>query len=105
MKDQQQGDVLLKRISALPEGVKPKKLDKNNIILAYGEVTGHAHRITDTVNSMFYEKDGKSYLQVKKPVTLTHEEHHEQTIPTGNYEVGIVREKDHVSGLERPVVD
>ena len=39
-----QGDVLLRRVSQLPDGaVKSPKTDR--IVLAYGEVTGHAHAI------------------------------------------------------------
>lgn len=105
MKSCQQGDVLLKPVKSLPDGVKPKKLDQGHIILAYGEVTGHAHRIIDTVNALFYEKDGKSYLQVKKPVQLTHEEHHTQVIEPGIYETGRVREQDYLKDLVRPVND
>jgi len=101
----QQGDVLLKQIDSLPKDINKKELDKGHIILAYGEVTGHAHRIKDTVNSMFYEKDGKSYLKVTKPVDLTHEEHHTQTIPIGIYEVGIVKEYDYLKDMERAVID
>lgn len=101
----QQGDVLLKKLNQLPKGIKPKELDNGHIVLAYGEVTGHAHRIKDTANSMFYEKNGKSYLVVKKPVDLTHEEHHAQSIPTGIYEIGIVREYDYLKDMERAVID
>jgi len=105
MIQQQQGDVLLKKIDALPEGAVAKVLDKGHIILAYGEVTGHAHRITDTVNSLFYEKDGKSYLKVNTPVKLTHEEHHTQVIPEGIWEIGIVQEYDYLKDMVRAVVD
>ncbi len=42
-----QGDVLLVRVnSTLPEGV-PVARDNGRVVLAYGEVTGHAHAITD----------------------------------------------------------
>src|SRR5258708_37973307 len=73
-KDQmQQGDVILKKITELPAGVKKAKRDNGDIVLAYGEVTGHRHRICD-VDAMFYEKDGMFYLKKDKPVTLIHEE-------------------------------
>lgn len=42
-----QGDVLLKPVSALPSNCTAVPLDKGRIVLAYGEVTGHAHAIAD----------------------------------------------------------
>lgn len=105
MKNQmQQGDVLIKRIESLPKGVKKKERDNGHIILAYGEVTGHAHRIMD-VDALFYEKDGKLYLKNEKPVTLTHEEHHQQVIEPGIWEIGQIQEKDWLSGMVRKVID
>lgn len=46
MKLYRQGDVLIKKISMLPEKSIKQKLE-GDIILAHGEVTGHAHRIKD----------------------------------------------------------
>jgi hypothetical protein len=40
-----QGDVLVRAVSRIPEGLKAVPLDKGRVILAYGEVTGHAHAI------------------------------------------------------------
>lgn len=44
-----QGDVLLQAIDKLPAGCSEIKPDGNRIVLAYGEVTGHAHAIYDHV--------------------------------------------------------
>ncbi len=44
-----QGDVLLVPVKSLPIGAKEIPLDKGRIVLAYGEVTGHAHAIDDHV--------------------------------------------------------
>lgn len=101
---QQQGDVIFKKIASLPRDAKEVKRKNGAIVLAEGEHTGHAHRIFD-VDAMFFEKDGKFYLKNEKPVTLTHEEHHKQTIEPGIWEVGQVREKDWLSGMVRPVAD
>ena len=38
-----QGDVLLRRIGALPKNVQRHKVDSGRIVVEYGEVTGHAH--------------------------------------------------------------
>lgn len=101
---QQQGDVILKKIAALPKGVKKVERKNGAVVLAEGEHTGHAHRIFD-VDAMFFEKDGKFYLKNEKPVTLTHEEHHQQMIEPGIWEVGQVREKDWLFGMTRTVAD
>lgn len=100
----QQGDVLIQRVEELPDGCKELKRKNGCIILQEGEATGHAHRISD-VDAMFYEKDGKFYLVAKKPVTVTHEEHHAQVIEPGTWEIGRIREKDWLTGMVAPIVD
>lgn len=44
-----QGDVLLRPVTKTPGNLKKVPLDKGRVILAYGEVTGHAHAIADPV--------------------------------------------------------
>src|SRR3990167_8380206 len=99
----QQGDVLLRRVSSIPNNAVEIKRKNGAIVLAEGEATGHAHRIFD-VDALFFEKDGLFYLQTDKNVTLRHEEHHPQVIEPGIWEVGQVREKDWLSGMVRKVV-
>jgi len=103
----QQGDVLLREISELPKNLKKKEPGKRGVVLAEGEVTGHAHCIADVKNAEYFEGgDGKIYLSVRNtPVTLTHEEHGHQTVPVGNYEVGIVQEYDYDEEAARSVAD
>lgn len=106
-KDQrQQGDVIYRKIDSLPKGVKEVECKNGMIVVMHGE-NGHTHAIQDVsqVDAMFYEKDGKFYLKNKKTVTLTHEEHHHQTIEPGIWEIGQVREKDWLNGMVRPVID
>lgn len=40
-----QGDVLIVAIAAMPAEVTPEKPDAGRAVLAYGEVTGHAHAL------------------------------------------------------------
>lgn len=101
---QQQGDVIFKKVGVIPLGAIQIGRKNNAIVLAEGEHTGHAHRIFD-VDAMFFEKDGNFYLKNEKPVKLTHEEHHEQVIEPGIWQVAQVREKDWLSGMIRAVVD
>lgn len=87
-----QGDVLLKPIARIPKYTKPRG-DKGRIVLAYGEVTGHAHAIHDLEQcDVRVAADGRVYLKVKDSVGLQHEEHGQIDVLPGNYEVIIQRE-------------
>lgn len=44
-----QGDVLIRPVASIPDGLKKVPLDKGRVILAYGEVTGHAHAVIGDV--------------------------------------------------------
>lgn len=97
MKTYRQGDVLLRQVSEIPvDAVVTEKKDqfgKPRVVLAYGEVTGHAHAIHDLENvDVFVKGDGTMYLQVKDAVDLKHEEHATITLPAGSYERVIQRE-------------
>lgn len=82
-----QGDVLLVPCERIDAG---KKLD--HLTLALGEVTGHSHRISEGVASL-YEQNGILYLRVdSESAALTHEEHHQIDIPKGDWAVRIQRE-------------
>lgn len=89
MKQFRHGDVFLKEVTAIP--YKAKKLVRNgDLILAYGEVTGHAHRVS-TKEVYMWEKDGQRYIKVEDSATLTHEEHGRIDVPSGTYQVLIQR--------------
>lgn len=99
----QQGDVLLKRVNQVPDGAKKVARQNGRIVVMHGE-QGHTHAIDD-VDAMFYEKDGKFYLEATKPVKLTHEEHHTQVVEPGIWEIGQVKEYDYFQEMERTVRD
>jgi hypothetical protein len=81
-----QGDVLVHPIEKLPDGVLEET--QAEIVLAEGEVTGHSHKICAKRGSVKrYTKDSEVYLEVKFPVTLSHEEHAPLTIEPGVYQV------------------
>jgi len=81
MRKLQQGDVVLRRIEAIPGNAKV-------ILTLYGE-------------------DGKEphYVRLASMTTLTHEEHKPIDIPTGDYEVIRVREVDPFAEEIRRVAD
>lgn len=106
MKKIQQGDVVMKAIQEFPQGERILDDQMKSKILAYGEVTGHAHRFADAENAVeTFRILNVIYMNVKKPTMLTHEEHKPIEVPPGKYEIGIVRETDHMAGVTRQVAD
>lgn len=82
------GDVQIIECDSIPKDAK--KLNRKE--LAYGEVTGHAHRINDLVGELFETKNGDLFLRVDKLSHLTHEEHKTLTLDPGCYRIGIKRQ-------------
>lgn len=92
MKLYRQGDVLLREVKSIPAAAQPQK-PTDRIVLAYGEVTGHAHAIADLESvDVFVGPEGQMYLRVKETVALRHEEHAPITLPPGDYERILQRE-------------
>jgi hypothetical protein len=97
-----QGDVLLLKMDKLPENVHPVDWQER-VVLAYGEVTGHAHAISTRYATM-YMWQGERLLQVKPGAKLVHEEHGTIALPEGVYKV--VQQREYVpEALPRDVVD
>lgn len=85
-----QGDIFIKQIEYFDVNkcVEIERDNQNRIVLAYGEVTGHAHAIKSKDAILFKEKNSERlFLVVLKPVELTHEEHASITYLPGKYEV------------------
>lgn len=94
-----QGDVLIMKVSSLPNGTKEVKRDEHGaIVLAYGEKTGHMHRFTEKNVTSFtkLEESEIEYILVNGGgATLRHElvggtkaEHNAITVPDAVYESG-----------------
>ncbi len=83
-----QGDVFLELVERLPEG---SEAVKGPLVLAEGEVTGHAHRVQGGRAKLF-EAAGERFLRVTARATLAHEEHAPITLTRGVYRVIIQRE-------------
>lgn len=97
-----QGDVLLVKVEALPKHAEELKEDER-IVLAYGEVTGHAHAIAATQARMFVEGDLR-FIQVSDMgAELRHEEHRTINLAPGVYR--IVHQREYVPGASRLVED
>lgn len=97
-----QGDVFLQRVKALPNGAKPKDRDNGRVVLAYGEVTGHAHAIHEP-EALLYDFGEEMYLEADGTVMLKHEEHAPITLDKGFYRV--VRQREYQPGAIRNVAD
>lgn len=92
-----QGDVLLCQVEEIPlDAIVAEKKDSQGnarIVLAYGEVTGHAHAIHDLDKvDVFVNGDGTMYIDVREPAGLQHEEHGRIELPAGRYQRVIQRE-------------
>lgn len=97
-----QGEVLLIRIAkkTLPTGLKAK-----DNVLAYGEATGHHHRLDRNAQVL---TDGAVQFVVVDAVegsVLQHEEHKPVAVPQGAYKVTIQREYDILRDEVRSVQD
>lgn len=123
----QQGDVIIRKIKELPQGLK--KIDSKS--LQESEVTGHHHHFKPTeTNVNIYTQDTQSeqktitpnmgkYIEViNNDVILYHGkgfeldpaktltgDHEAITIPVGVYEIDIVREYDPDANETLRVVD
>ena len=91
-----QGDVLVMRAGksfTLDTSKGPAKRDaRGRVVLAEGEVTGHAHAICEP-NVALYPMDAMlAGLKVDKLSTLVHDEHGTLTIEPGTYVVKRQRE-------------
>lgn len=91
-----QGDVFIEQVRKQNEDKLTKiSPDNKRVILAYGEVTGHAHAI-DFNDAVLFEVPGSSpprrMLKVVKDTELRHEEHGTIQLPVGWFEIKLQRE-------------
>lgn len=86
-----QGDVLVRKVDALPKSaVQDGNTEK--VILAYGEVTGHHHRIEAGAKKYVDPETQCTYIEIAEALAaLDHEEHSTLTLPAGIHEVIIQR--------------
>lgn len=102
-----QGDVYLRRVDNIPDGLVLVPRDNGRIVLAYGEVTGHAHAILDNAATLFAPSDldemAARFLRVENEVALEHEEHSTIVLAPGIYEVR--RQREYSPSALRNVAD
>lgn len=99
-----QGDVLVMRVDGtMPAGAKSVKREAGRIVLAHGELTGHAHAIASKRASL-WSKGEERFLKVRERAFIQHEEHAPITLPPGLYKV--IRQREYVAPeIDRRVAD
>lgn len=107
-----QGDVMVRQVDPVTHTklqevwesglAKVTPRDNNRVVLAYGEVTGHAHAFHSPKVAMFRADGlGGTYIKVDETAELVHEEHDTITVPPGLYEVVRQREYDDSQEIAR----
>jgi|SRR5579883_165718 hypothetical protein len=83
-----QGDVLIAATDAIP----PEATRSQKRVLAYGEVTGHSHRVEEPEKAEVWECGGERFLKLIAATRIIHEEHRPITLGPGIYRVWQQRE-------------
>lgn len=100
------GDVIV-TCSAEPKGFSAMTKVEDDC-LAYGEHTGHAHKIFGEPGSFEVRECPTTktrHLKVVRDVCLKHQEHDGIIIPPGFYDIGIQQEYDPFEKMKRQVID
>ena len=101
-----QGDVLIVPIKKLPKGLEQLPLEQGAVVLAHGEVTGHAHAIKDQRAALFHDPKLMAvfmHVSGSATVALEHDEHSTIQIPPGDYQ--IIRQREYSPAEIRNVAD
>lgn len=103
------GDVLVEPVAGVePAGAALPRSPSGHVVLAEGEVTGHAHRIAEEGCDLYpypgANDNGVRLLVVRASVDLSHEEHHTIRLPPGTYKVRVKRQYNPEGGWS-PVAD
>ena len=103
-----QGDVLLISTDSIPKNIPATPQDDGRIVLAYGEVTGHAHAFAGSPKVRLFRAGDDAlvgYLEITDvPAALRHEEHTEHVFTPGKYKV-IQQRQWTLARLVRSVAD
>jgi len=100
------GDVIVVA-DEMPKGFEAMPVVEDHC-LAYGEATGHSHKIFGEPGSFDLRECPTTkvrHLYVVREVCLKHQEHDGIIIPPGFYKIGIQQEYDPFEKMKRAVVD
>jgi hypothetical protein len=96
-----QGDVLL---VPTDEPSEKKLVQRDKIVLALGEATGHAHVIEQEGAALFETPTGERVVWVVAPTTILHQEHSfgdTEVVTRGWYVVTGQVQEDPLAGIRR----
>lgn len=107
-KQYRHGDVFVREVAAIPEGGAEMGRDAGRVVLAYGEVTGHAHAFGPAERVRMFRSEGPAGLRrhidvARGGAALRHEEHTEIRVPEGLYEV--IQQREYSPEAVRNVAD
>lgn len=102
-----QGDVLLIAADAIPADqlAHQRPNDQGRVVLAYGEVTGHAHALDAKLATAYGPSDDAFWLTVEPGATVSHEEHAPIVIPESVKVLRVIRQREYSAAGERRVAD
>jgi len=89
-----QGDIWFEVVGQAGKGKEMKPYSSD--VLAYGETTGHCHRIASPDLSkmeMWVDTDGDIFVRSQETVVVDHEEHGKVTLPANEF-VMISRQRE-----------
>ena len=90
-----QGDVLLCAIGRIPSRTVRVPREENRVVVARGELTGHAHAFAKRARLLREKHGRRSFLVIGAGgAELSHEEHAPILVPAGHYELRRQREYD-----------
>lgn len=96
-----QGDIYIETVSSIPEGA----IEKQDAVLADGELTGHQHRIKDLRSAIVFENRGQLFVDALADCAeVVHEEHGTIHLSRGCYRVWRQREYDPMRAVRRRIV-
>jgi hypothetical protein len=100
-----QGDVLIVSVKEFPANLDPVERENGRVVLAHGEVTGHAHAIEGEGAALFRApKLMAVFITITGgPAALEHQEHDPMVIPPGVYRV--IRQRKYAPEEIRNVAD
>lgn len=98
MTQYRQGDLLIEKIPARQFSQYAARVE--NRVLAYGEVTGHSHRLA---GGDLWQDRGEMIAVLDAPTDLIHEEHATITLPEGTYRV--IRQREYLGKDETAYVN
>ena len=102
IKQMRHGDVFLRLVKRVPSELPVVERKTPEVILAEGEVTGHAHRVF-SADAVEYGDGMQRVVSVPSPSRLDHEDHGFLPVFSGIYEVR--RQREYAPDAVRNVAD